>query len=293
MTEYYNIANPSCVDLNSQVTEICFTKRDCSPTSELLLKACDKLNNCTLCQGQAAYFIPYQEGNTIDFQLRELDTGNADITNPVTGWGDWITAEICDDTGTTINTAIDSFTSDYLVGYKESSYQLIRVDTTTLPDCWSLKVIIGDKELCSEPFRKVHPKEDVLCISSDYEGSDCDMNYYGAPDAFAGTNEFVYNNQICICGVLQREPGALTRTQTSNKLAAIEFRENYSFRLSQPIPLYMNDYLLKILLGGDTIRVNGEEFQIESFAPDNLATNGMFLYSLTLYKECDNNAGNC
>ena len=305
-TTYYT-PPATCVNLNSNTLILCFDKVDCNPSSTLLLKDCNDLNNCNRCEGDEPYYIPFSEDCPVMFQLKEIDTYNSDPENPTAGWGEWMEVDLCDGNGAVVSSNIDDFTSDHLVGYLDHSFQTISIDTSAVPDCWALKIRIlnadgtVNKELCSEPFRKVpdtcNRDKELLCIESDYSNQDCEKNCYQLANTYTGTRNFKYSNKICLLGSLECEPGSITRERSGNTITSTTYQEQFTLRLSCPIPKYMHQYLMSVVLGGKDIKINGEVYEFDTQTPDNQLQNGeLYYYSLSFYRDCTISGqgdGNC
>lgn len=306
-TTYYT-PPATCVNLNSNTLYLCFNKIDCNPSSTLLLKDCNDLNNCNRCEGDEPYYIPFASDCPVMFQLKELDNYNADAENPTAGWGTWLEVDLCDGNGNIVFSNVDDFTTDYMVGYMDRSFQTISIDTAVVPDCWSLRIRILNadgsisKELCSEPFLRAtevcERKPDLICIESTYDNQDCEKQCYQLANNYTGTSNFKYNNKLCLAGTLECETGSITREKTGETITSTTYQEEFTLRLNCPIPKYMHQYLMRVLMGGKDILINGEAYDFDTISPDNqLAAGEMYYYTLTFYRECtisgESADGNC
>lgn len=293
MTEYNPNNSAIISDLGSQVTEICINIADCNQGNDLLLKPCDQLEASKQC-GQCCP-LPYQEGATFDFQTSFVDRFNSDPNNPANGWGTFVKAKLCDETGTVISEDHTMFASEFVV---TPDYQTIRIDTTKTPDCWSLKICAYnantelEEELCSEPFAKIAGKNTkVICLESKQE-NDCKGTFYGATTKeWIGSSNFEYSNSICVAGALNKEEGTTTRTVFGGKVKNSTFQQNYTLRLAKPIPCFLFQYIQSVIFPGE-VYLNGEHFQTDDTVTfENVHTKGLYLGSWSLYQECKTN--NC
>lgn len=290
MPNYYIPQEVKEIDFGSKVSKFCFQAKDCRTGNDLLLKPCDELYNKNRCN-KGCYYNPYHKGATIDFQTSFLDRYNQDSNNPVSGWGDFIVASVCNEDGTVINTNHVQFASEYIVF---DGYQTIRIDTNNMPDCWTLKIQTFDAdgalqdEVCSEPFAAVPDKVKLICIEGKYDdGLDCKGGFYGTPTNGVGSSNFAYNNKICFKGAINYDGFSAEDITFNNRIKTGTTKELYTVKLGCPVPPYIDRYLGNVIFKGDSICVNGKDYIRDgSVSPENLAGGGCFLYSFQIYTEC-------
>lgn len=304
MADYYTVPNSlSTTEMGSYARKVCFPlKVNCSPTCGLFLKGINDFYNCTYERPDYKYLNPYIDGDKLFFVTRFKDEYNSEPTNPLIGWGQFMKAEIIDFSGAVVPAYADfsSFASRYLVGHSGSfSYQLIEIDTNLIQfdnfrvrfSAYNISNVLTE-ELYSEPFQKQVSCENLTLISSTYTGVDCCGNYYGLPatdDGWVGNELFSFSNQLRIPAKLYRETGTVAYEKFNNNTTESTFVTPYTLRLSRPVPLYVSDWILRIVFSGQDKFINGDNYLVDDLSPDNKKEKGtMQLYDIEVYNTCEN-----
>lgn len=291
--------NTTCMNANSFVGELCVTRVDCTPTcTDFYLSECAEQWNCNLEPCDKAFFNPYIAGDLIQFQTKFVDDFNPDETNPVDGWGDFITAEVCDMEGNILQTHLDAARS--IVGWDgTSSYQILEIDTTGLSGCFSVNFQtfsapgVPDQTICSEHFKQVECNEPTVVIESSFSSCyDCCGNYYGDPVGFMGDN-FNYSNKWRYWGKIIPAGVSVEKTRVSDtKVTDSTLTDLYYLAdTGRLFPPYAVNMLYKLHLGAEKFTVDDVEYMLDSANQQGLQGSNMFFINPQLARKCDINFG--
>ena len=305
MANYLNIESEGeNIDLKTYGRTVCLPDLiDCRASCELIAKDCSQLFNCQQEEGETPFCLKYESGGEFDIQLRVIDEFNPDPTNPVSGWGLFIKAELIDSDGVVVSTDHTAFSSEYVVGYTEEigSYQTIKLDFDLCEglagECFSVKFRVFDdvaaetEVYCTESFKKINDCEDLLYIESVYNWLDCCGNFYGVADSFVGSSNFAYSNKIGVWAVLQNEEGSVSIELSGTIRSTTTIRDQKNVSLLEKIPFYLHKYIRNVL-AGENIFINSNEYLMDSFTPEvNAGALPMFIYNFTVYTECEKKFG--
>lgn len=305
MVNYKNIENSGeNIDLKSYGRTFCLPEiLDCRASCELIAKDCSQLFNCSLEDGETPYCLKYEAGQTFDIQLRVIDDFNPDPTNPASGWGIFIKAELLDVDGVVVSTDHTAFSDDYVVGYAEGvgSYQTIRINFNSCEalagTCFSIKFRVFDNTaaevevFCTETFKKLLGCDSLLYLEGEYSYLDCCGNYYGIADAFIGSDNFNYSNKIGVYAVLQNEEGSVEVETLGTIRTRTTILDVKNVSLLEKIPFYLHKYI-KNVLAGEKMFVNSSQYLMDGFTPEiNTGALPMFIYSFSIYTECEKTFG--
>lgn len=291
-----------CQDVGSQAFKVCLPENfDCVGTcTDYYLKRCGDLWCSKMCNLDKPYANPLIEGDTISFQLTEIDTYNTDASMPTSGWGDFVTAEICDKDGSTVLNNVDDFSTNYVVGWTgDRSYQTLVIDTDSISlDCFSVKITsysapgFVKNEYCSEPFEKlpIICEDDTLLIESSYSCDDCCGMYYGtAPEAdnFTGTSNFQFSNKFRIPAKLEQTSVSIEKNEFGGKFTSSTTACVFALRMQKKVPPYVANQIYKQHFSAPVTFINGQAFRIPDATLSNkLSTSRMFLFDQEMTEEC-------
>ena len=305
MANYLNIESEgNNIDLKSYGKTVCMPDIiDCRASCELIAKDCAQLFNCSLEEGATPFCLKYETGGVFDIQLRLVDEFNPDPTNPASGWGLFVKAELLDVDGVVVSSDYTAFSNDYVVGYTEGvgSYQTIQIDFDKCENlagtCFSIKFKVYDDVAaetdvyCTETFKKLDDCEDLLYIESKYSFLDCCGNYYGLADSFVGSSNFAYSNKIGIWAVMQNEEGAVEVETSGTIRTTTTIRDQKNISLLEKIPFYLHKYIRNVF-AGENLFFNDIEFLMDGFTPEiNVGALPMFIYNFNIYTECEKKFG--
>jgi hypothetical protein len=313
----------------SQLTEVCrdtggFFDKYCLPVKvdcectwlEGILTECDDKWNCNLCDVDQKYFSPFVRGDKIMIQTAFFDRYNEERQNPTAGFDEWILVELCDSDGNVLSASVQNIASRYWVGWAcGKSYQTIEIDTSLdiFPECWSLRFTVLQEQgfdcesfcngvcvqpsesevqevICTQDFQEVLCDEDTFLIESSYGSTDCGNHCYQEPEAWAGSESFAYTNKWRFYGYLLDESIRIEKQKTGNKHRYVEVQEFYRLVIYGLAPPYVKNILVKQILAGMDVKINGEDYMIDNFTLQNeINFNNMFKFDVTgLYRECEN-----
>lgn len=273
----------------------------------------DSINNgynCKRCLSEGIFYMPFVRGDVFPLQTFFPDSVNTDITsptigfktatNPVAGTDYYVELVVLDsDCITQLGNNIEDFCDSYWVGYSDQvgSIQTFFFDTSNIPLTtifFRLKLnfynsdgdLVG--EIYSEPFGEVRCDEKTLLIETNHPNIDCLNHQYKDPVLYnaLGANTlpyntvFRYNAEIYLNGVSQEKELNDNDVTLSNKI-----RDLYNIDFTKIIPPYVVK-LLSAQITGETILVDGVEYEDFGDIDKNLDITRNFLPTLTCNKIC-------
>lgn len=249
--------------------------------------------NCSTCQADEKYSIPYKQGDIIHLQTNFYDSYNPDRTNPVAGFGLFLDAVLTD--------GVTRIPLSGMVAYGcGGSFQIAVIDTTALAlDCWTVEYTVynggGTVRVTSQSQEYVKVSDDdckqTVLIQGQGRGKDCFGHCYDAPTAYTGAL-VEYNNSMRFWGDVNDVGGSFEKSDGSGDFFAADITTPYRLALHRKIPPFAKNKLLNQLLAAPRVLVNGERYDIDSFTVENLSKRGrMFLFSVDLERRC--NSGGC
>lgn len=211
------IADPDCRNAYSRSGLFCLPEVDCRPDGTGIFT--NDPWNCSKCFNEPLAYMPWVPGDVMHFQTNFADYHHGDPSAPVDGFA--TTASIVIGTAYRVilcypggeDRVIANFTTDTMVAWSgEHSYQIVVVDTSLSVfdslDCWEIRIEALDENgepvdgMNTETFRRaIDCAEETVVVKSQYGGFDCFNNYYGAPEAFVGT-EISFNNKMRFYGLV-------------------------------------------------------------------------------------------
>lgn len=244
----------------------------------MLLSECGQSFNCTRCEGEGVYFMPYKDGDVLYFQTQFADMFNENQEEPVSGWGEMIVPYLCDaETGAVIATG-QNVIGGGMVGWDgECSYQILRVNTSQIPvDCWNIQIRAfdcdGNETCCLETqhFAKIQDCDaPTLVLESEHFDKDCEGNFYGEPVENVG-GAFRYKNTIRIKGQVMCVGGSLSKSLYEERQTSITTTDTYQIIPYGLVPPYLEKYLRKIVLAGDNIKMTDDYGKVYRFSAANI-----------------------
>lgn len=292
-------------------------RQDCQPidTCGLYFTSPETSYNCTRCETDKEFWIPYQAGDKIPLQVYFPDLVNSDPSSPIWGWRAdtnpvTMRAELLDCDGNVISDDVVAFCSDYVVGWANGqSYQTIVVDTALVAGLgltyFSIKInnfltdgITEDKVIYTEPFCLVPCNVELPLVQGTFdEGYDCLGFYYGkadprrpgTPQAWVGSSDFAYYNSMRYWADFRLSGGQVQKnTFGTNIVSKSTIFQNYTFKTTQLTPDYIMCTFLKQHLGAKRFIVDGVEYIASGSVNNRVTDNNMFLWENTVQLECEN-----
>lgn len=270
-------ATPQSTDSCCITFELCID--DCAKTVEDGLLDC----NWTPCQEEKCYENPYVIGDVFTFQTQEI--------NNYTGlYSDWIEANIYDQDGTLIR-AVDNVM--VALGVRGNmcgiDVQTIEVDTSDLTGCWYLEFTIGVgeslKEFCTPLFKEVEPCDDTVWVES-VNTTDCWNKCYVTPNFYQGTNSITYSNGFRIFAKMVKGLGSVAKEVFNNEVASKTVTGTDTLVMTEFTPPYVGRKLIKQVLAGDEVYVDGVEYSFDGDATVVATLGTMTLLEFNLTDEC-------
>lgn len=294
----HTILPQSCTSLGGQAYTVCLpAKSFCEPQTDgdgsvpgnaTLVAPIGEHWNCNTCQADEKYSIPYKSGEVIHIQTRFYDSFNADRTDPVSGFGDFIEAVVTDGV-TRINV-----TGMVAYGCK-GSFQVTVIDTAAIAlDCWVVEFTVYNADTTvrrtaqSQEYAKVSDAEckNTVLVKGEGRGTDCFGNCYETPDAYVG-DLVEYDNSTRFWGSIHDTGDAFEKGDTSGDYFDTEVTTPYRLALHRKIPPFAKNALIRQLLAAPRVTIDGDVYDIDSFSLDNQVKRGrMFLFTVELERRC-------
>ena len=228
-----------------------------------LLVDCNEEWNCNLpITGDQRYYNPIPTDGTIMLQTNFFDDVSADRTNPSSGWGTWVFAEIKDTDGTVVETNLANIASQYVVGWTgKESYQTIELDASLiLEDCFSVRLYTSDgQESCTQHFKK-STCDTLVTLEGVHTKYDCWSNWHAVGEGFSGTSNFVYRNKVYIEADVKYYGSEVDVTDESDIVTRSEVNEYYRVFPRKSIPPYLMKYIVNKIMNANSILVNSESY---------------------------------
>src|SRR5680860_584184 len=284
MPNYYVFPYPTkCATSNFSRGAFCLPfGQDCSVQDDDILNE-DNVWNLKLCQSDQPYCGPIAAGDTLSFQTKfPGDSVNPDSSG--------IGVEIQNPTGGTISSDRGSIVSEECAGFNDDNvYQSFSLDTTyidTQADTFKVQFSDGSDAVSSESYCFVDDCDNTVLLESEYDDrNDCYGNTYG---------ECGYTNSIRLFAEIVDRGGSINKTYVGTKSRKTEVSIPYEVRLTKAVPPYIKDIILKQILPGDRVLVDGQEVMIDNFQIRNLVQKGnMFIFSIPFTWNCKSGSLNC
>jgi len=244
----------------------------------------DKPWNLRLCQSDQPYCTPVVAGDSLSFQTKFPGDSEAPIS---TGVG----VELQNPSGGLIDNTRASILSAECAGFNgDNVYQSFQLDTTYIAtQASSFKVGFdeGGQSVSSESFCFVDECDPgTVLLESEYDDrNDCYGNSYG---------ECGYSNSLRVYAEIVDRGGSITKNYVGTKSRKTEIRVPYEVVLTKPVPPHIKDQILKQILPGDIVKVDGQEVMIDSFDIQNVIQKGnMFKFSIPFTWTCKTGSLSC
>lgn len=257
--------------------------QDCTTQDDDILNE-DKPWNLRLCQSDVPYCTPVAAGDNISFQTRF--PGDPDAPDS-SGVG----VNIQNPDGSVISSDRANIVGEECAGFNgDNVYQSFQLDTNfiaTQADTFKVGFSEGGESVSSESFCFTDDcSENTVLLESEFENrNDCYGNTYG---------ECGYSNSLRVYAEIMDRGGSINKTYVGKKARKTEINIPYEIRLTKPVPPHIKDRILKQILAGDVVKVDGQEIMVDSFTINNFIQKGnMFLFSIPFTWTCKSAALAC
>ena len=285
MPNYFVFPYPTkCATTNFSSGTFCLPfGQDCTVQEDDILND-NKPWNLTLCQSDTPYCTPVVAGDTLSFQTKF--PGDAESPDS-SGVG----VEILNAAGGVIDDTRSSIVDEECAGFNgDNVYQSFSLDTeyiATQADSFRIGFDEGGQSVSSESFCFVDEcSPNTVLLESEYEDrNDCYGNSYG---------DCGYSNSLRVYAEIVDRGGSITKTYVGTKSRKTEIKVPYEVVLTKPVPPHIKDQILKQILPGDIVKVDGQEVMIDSFDIQNVIQKGnMFKFSIPFTWTCKTGSLNC
>lgn len=274
--------------------------------------------NCNLCSSESPYFVPFERGDILSFQLALPDRKNPSPNLLIAGWQlstnppfvlAYVKAQMYNCEGTVvIFDDVDLFAVDYWVAFVDGfgSVQNFTVDTAALPiglTEFRIKVTTFDLSnnvdvvQWSEPYKIPNDCNDSsVLIESSWANLDCTPHYHGIPTLFlaqsspppVGYVPTPYRSRLRLIGELYWDSVATSQTTNENdRVLSQTITETYKLQGFEPLPPFAAA-MLRDALFGDNLTIDGDTYTNPSELTRGGDAGRAFLPDLTVEKKCEN-----
>jgi len=279
MANYFTFPYPSkCGTSNFSQSEFCLPQGQYCDVPDNDIINDDLPWNLQLCQSDVPYCIPISPGDKLSIQTQFA--GDPDNPDPFDG----VTVGIYSPSGQLID-ASNAYISDACAGKSESSvYQTYQFDVDYLKqlgDTFRIGFSVDGKLTSTETycFDDGCQLRSVL-LEGKFEGVDCYGNDYRNPDC-------EYSNSIRVYGEVVDRGGGIEKTYFGRKARKTEVFVNYELVLTKPVPPRIKDRILKQILAGSEVLIDGQSVRIDNFQIQNMIRVGnMFKFSIPFSTTC-------
>lgn len=279
MANYFTFPYPSkCGTSNFSQSEFCLPQGQyCDVPGNDIIND-DLPWNLQLCQSDVPYCIPIRPGDKLSIQTQFA--GNPDNPDPFDG----ISVGIYSPSGQLIDGS-NAYISDACAGKSESSvYQTYQFDVDYLKqlgDTFRIGFSVDGKLTSTETycFDDGCQSRSVL-LEGKFEGVDCYGNDYRNSDC-------QYSNSIRVYGTVVDRGGGIEKTYFGRKSRKTEVFVNYELVLTKPVPPRIKDRILKQILAGSEVLIDGQSVRVDNFQIQNMTRVGnMFRFSIPFSTTC-------
>lgn len=279
MANYFVFPMPSkCATSNYARSEFCIPMGQYCDVPDNDIINDDVPWNLQLCQTDVPYCIPVRAGDKLTIQTQfSGDPNNPDpydgisvgIFSPtgeqIDGSGNYI-SDAC--AGTTENNVFQTyeFDTDYLAGLNRS----FKIGFTSDSGSVSTETYCFE-DGCSDRS---------ILLEGKFEGKDCYGNDYRSGNC-------QYSNSLRVYGEIVDRGGGVTKTYFGKKARKTEVVVNYELVLTRPVPPRIKDRILKQILAGTEVLIDGTSVKIDNFQIQNMVRIGnMFKFSIPFSTTC-------
>jgi len=283
------ITNATCRNVYGRSGSFCLPRIDCRPDTDGIF---GEDWNCNKCQADPKAFMPWVQGDVIDFQTNFADYHHADETAPTDPFAPLAAIDVATSYRAIIHYAatqedvLANFASASIVAWDgEHSYQIVRVDTALTLfdtiDCWQIEIQalnaigVAVDSVRSQVFQKDFNCEgSSVLLSSKYSKYDCFGNYYGDPVAYVGDN-IVYNNRLRFWGLVAPTGIASSASFDFDSGTENASRRLYRYNTTKWYPPYQRNLLLMIIEPSN-FKIDGMQYRRPAYSIEG----GLFKISL-------------
>ena len=279
MANYFTFPYPSkCGTSNFSQSEFCLPQGQYCDVPDNDIINNDLPWNLQLCQSDVPYCIPIRPGDKLSIQTQFA--GDPDSPDPFDG----VSVGIYSPSGQLID-ASNAYISDACAGKSESSvYQTYQFDVDYLKqlgDTFRIGFSVDGKLTSTETycFDDGCQYNSVL-LEGKFEGVDCYGNDYRNSDC-------QYSNSIRVYGTVVDRGGGIEKTYFGRKSRKTEVFVNYELVLTKPVPPRIKDRILKQILAGSEVLIDGQSVRVDNFQIQNMIRVGnMFRFSIPFSTTC-------
>jgi hypothetical protein len=278
-----------CVNINTVSNTFCLPIRtECNPIDPDLPDNWfndpgDEWNN-SLCQADECYFVPYAEGDKVQFQTRYPDSGR---DNP-TDYDVLIGVRIVGSNGVVIDQVNNDALRKISAWDGNRNYQIIEFDLNDFDQygCFSFEFESNGRVVRTNEYRKVNSCRGTFTIKSEWNKEDCFTFYYGSPEAYVG-DLFNYNNTMRYYGSIKQDGDQIQKERIGRKVTSGQTINNYLIILGKQIPPFVKNIMINQHLAGEAVAIDSREYIFDDVLIEPIDTkNNMFHFTVRPQRIC-------
>jgi hypothetical protein len=240
--------------------------------------------NNVLCQADECYFLPYAEGDKVQFQTRYPDPGR----DTPTDYDLLIAVKIVDSKGVAIETVNNSATRKISAWDGSRNYQIIEFDLSAFDEygCFSFEFQNNGRKSRTNQYRKVNSCRGTFTIKSEWSKTDCFGFYYGFPESYEG-NFFKFDNTMRYYGSIKQDGDQIQKERIGRKVTSGQTINNYLIILGKQIPPFVKNIMINQHLSGEVVTIDGLEYIFDDVLIEPIDTkNNMFHFTVRPQRIC-------
>ena len=279
----------NCIGLVAGSAEFCLPIRvDCDiiEDDDWLNEPGDEWNE-NLCQTDKCYFIPFAEGDKIQFQTRFIDPGRATPT----AYDTLIGVELIDENGNVLVADANALANRKMSAWDgKRNYQIIEFLFDDLTEtCFKFRFTSGDRVLVSNSYQLLKPCRNTLTMRSTYRNTDCFGYYYGVTEDYTG-DLIEYDNTVRYYASIKMEGDQIQKERLGRKVLSGTITNSWRMYLGQPIPPFMKKIMTNQHFAGEFVYIDGTEYLFDDIIiePEDIKSN-MHFFTVRPQKKCNVN----
>lgn len=302
MSATYILKKPTTAEcFDTSMIKYCLPKRmRCIKPHNELIVPCDEVYNCNKNECNLEFYMPFVKGDCIMFQVKMFDYFSADMTDPDDIFGTSVILNFIDGNNTSFGDQNSPFVG-YFSGWNGvESFQNIKIDTTTFPDCWKLEIKNFDQngdlknEVCTQEYKLCRCEGTFEIENKQDCGFDASRNYYGeSKGQYGGALEFDrFSNKIRLKGALKPCNTIPVVIKDSDFITGIELRNTVDLNINPYVPKFLNSYLANVILSTGDVYIDDVRHTIKEVNSQLISRTNVFRYIAT-FEEVVKNKISC
>jgi hypothetical protein len=277
-----------CISVSAQSFTACLPIRvncDIIETDDWYNEEGDEWNN-NLCQTDICYFIPFAQGDKVQFQTRFFDPARENPTN----YDTLVLVEVLSEGGAVLIDNANSLAERKMSAWNgRNNYQIIEFQLESLDECFKLRFTSGEKTIVTNSFQLLKPCRNTFVLRSEFSKMDCFGYSYGEPEEH--TDDLIlYDNSLRYYASIKMDGDQINKERLGKKVLSGEIVNNWRIILNKMIPPFMKKIMTNQHLAGERVYIDNVEYNFDQIAIEPEDTkNNMHFFEIRPTKSCQIN----